>query len=335
MKLPFKSSLLLACLVIPSFGSASTAPSSYERLNTLLKSVHDSYLVRDFDAIDEVRSSFINEYESFDNQVKSGKIKLSSSIQSNDYKLASSYHRSLTVYYDALKKKYSKAPKSQNHPPKIIKNDVEPLIDPKTRDIYSILTVKKDPSLEVLTESPELKEALIGLSDLETQEMTENDVDESILKLDIPSPFDEEKVEIALTKLYENKYGKKLPPPDHFASNELPPEIPEEALIPPIPSELGPTPEKTIKIARDPAKRREKVSTVYKAEAKLINEGLEKIRVLKENQARFEMNIIKNNSPKKIDVTVDKPTKRPPVFTHDRLSEDDDDVIIISFPRSK
>lgn len=345
MKKLIQTSLLLAILASPGEVLASANIAPYARLNDLLKDVHKYYRAKNFAQIEEIRPLFLKEYDDFNHLLEMGSVKIVGDVQRNDLKLAKNYYSSLTTYYSALQKKYGYTPKevsevSNGAPSNSLTQ--EPLMSQepvKENGIISVISGK-------MIEGQPVSEELItrGPQDFgDVGEVFHNAEFEDILNKEIADPIDEKKWDQALDQYYSNKYGKKSV---NQSTGELPPPIPEEAFIPALPQEaMTNEPQAPIAQEKEVSKdnfeakvseiRKSKIHKLYQEESKVIDEGLKKIKILKENQARFQMKVLDQSKNQEQERPVPgKPKAKPPVFTHDRLSEDDDDVIIIKFQRN-
>lgn len=353
MKNFIKSSVLLACLSVPGISVAQSNLSHYGRLNELLREIHSHYKARNFLQIDKVRPAFLKEYENFSSLLEKGDVKLQNKIQKNDFKLAENYYSSLTTYYELLQKKYGYSPKVEIAPNEEFMISEEHLSSeittPSERDMSVInLLMSISPKTPEINYSisneliEQTKQTPIEYVDL-AEDMQDPELEE-YLKHEIPEMIDEKKWDKAFGEFYSAQAG--LPVKEELSENELPPPIPAEVLTPP------PIQDEAVMAAPETQEqenylvksefdkqvaniRKTRVQAVYKEESKIIDEGLKKAQILKENQARFEIKVMdenKNLNKRPESKTTTK--ERPPVFTHDRLSEDDEDVIIIKFPRN-
>jgi len=338
----FRTSLILGALSVPNtvLATVTSVVEAYQRLNTVLKEVHINYQNKNFHKIDEVRIEFIESFNGYQAALNHNPSPNFHKSVKNNFALAQNYHSSLTEYWEPIKQKYGyvgkpKAPLA----PETLPEKETPKNEHESHVISNIAATKKDEELlytpmppEMITHWPKSeKQPLLeneaeyesgkfyGESDIE---YTFDSTDEELLEKDTEEPFDEAEAEKVLSLHFHQKYLKIRPP----SMSSTPPESNSSSKIAQVAEST--TLEATSLRAQD----------IYLKEKIVIEDGLKKIQTEKNNRARFEMGQLNNNYPRNTpqSLTQSAPVKKKnTVFANDRLAEDDEDVIIITFPRKE
>jgi hypothetical protein len=295
---------------------------NFDKLNIELKKVNALYKAKKFDELGLIKDSFIRTVEKFEHELASGRITLRHKYQKDDVALARSYKESFSTVWDALLGKYGHKPKSV-----VVEKVAQKIKTPESTEKELI----ESGEFNIPENKPFELSDLKNLSESSTVDPSifEDDVDrlnEEVLKEEITS-LDFGVVEYLMDNYFKEKYKRN------------PPKAPEFLL----------TEEKKTKLAADKTKKEadekdaiakseaearrlllEKIKTVKEEERQIISKEVEKVRIIRENQARFE--ITKMNEDEKIAPIEVKPSRSKIVNTRDRLLDEDDDVIILTVP---
>lgn len=298
---------------------------TFDELNIELRKVNKLYRAKKFEELSLIKDQFIATVDGFEKGLASGSVKLKHKYQKADLSLAQSYKKSFSTVWEALMEKYGHKPK-----PKQEEKIVSTIQTPKNTEEQLIEEFEAPESGEFkLSDLDSLpSSSTINPDDLmsEADKANEETLNKEVRGLDFKL------IEYLMDNYYEDKYKKKLPPkaPDFLLTEE---EKDKKFQSKPIEEKVKETTSAEIKQLSNEIRQKKLLSDKIKAlkeeETAIISKEVEKVKIIRENQARFE--IAKISEDEAI-APVAKPSRSKIVNTRDRLLDNDDDVIILRVP---